>query len=522
MNNGAYKVGIYLRLSREDDLSDESKSITHQRERATEFCIQNGFRILKEYVDDGVSGATDDRPKFQELITDIEKKEIDLVITKDTSRLARNYATFTYYVLEYFPSKNVRYIAINDKIDSNKKDTLNEGTLCMAFFNELQVRRDSTKIKDSLNSSKRQGKFMGGIAPYGYMKNPLNKYELLIDEEQAEVVKRIFDMSISGLGIQKIANILTDEKVPIPSIQKNLNRGNKTGLYGIWHSRTVSYILKNEDYIGNLTQCREEKVNCKVRKTVPKDKWIVVKGGCPAIIDEETFYLVQDMFLKNKNKNSKSHDYLFRKFLYCKECGHTISINEYKWKKQDEEIIKHTCYCNYYKKYPKYNVCEAHRFDYDEFEKKILRELKKMCKLYLKTNDFETLLKNNDKTIKMEKDLNLKLDRYKNDIEVNKTCIDKCYNQNLKGLIDDSTFQRQYNLLIEQNNKTSSLIEELENKLKNIKKRTNYDDDKYKKIIEEYLSMKKPSRQLLSSLIDRIEIDKDLKITIFYRFKPLF
>lgn len=522
MNNGTYKVGIYLRLSREDDLSDESKSITHQRERATEFCIQNGFRIVKEYVDDGVSGATDDRPKFQELITDIEKKEIDLVITKDTSRLARNYATFTYYVLEYFPSKNVRYISINDKIDSNKKDTLNEGTLCMAFFNELQVRRDSTKIKDSLNSSKRQGKFMGGIAPYGYMKNPLNKYELLIDEEQAEVVRRIFDMSISGLGIQKIANILTDEKVPIPSIQKNLNRGNKTGLYGIWHSRTVSYILKNEDYIGNLTQCREEKVNCKVRKTVPKDKWIVVKGGCPAIIDEETFYLVQDMFLKNKNKNSKSHDYLFRKFLYCKECGHTISINEYKWKKQDEEIIKHTCYCNYYKKYPKYNVCEAHRFDYDEFEKKILRELKKMCKLYLKTNDFETLLKNNDKTIKMEKDLNLKLDRYKNDIEVNKTCIDKCYNQNLKGLIDDSTFQRQYNLLIEQNNKTSSLIEELENKLKNIKKRTNYDDDKYKKIIEEYLSMKKPSRQLLSSLIDRIEIDKDLKITIFYRFKPLF
>ena len=522
MNNGTYKVGIYLRLSREDDLSDESKSITHQRERATEFCIQNGFRIVKEYVDDGVSGATDDRPKFQELITDIEKKEIDLVITKDTSRLARNYATFTYYVLEYFPSKNVRYISINDKIDSNKKDTLNEGTLCMAFFNELQVRRDSTKIKDSLNSSKRQGKFMRGIAPYGYMKNPLNKYELLIDEEQAEVVRRIFDMSISGLGIQKIANILTDEKVPIPSIQKNLNRGNKTGLYGIWHSRTVSYILKNEDYIGNLTQCREEKVNCKVRKTVPKDKWIVVKGGCPAIIDEETFYLVQDMFLKNKNKNSKSHDYLFRKFLYCKECGHTISINEYKWKKQDEEIIKHTCYCNYYKKYPKYNVCVPHKFDYDDFEKKILRELKKMCKLYLKTNDFETLLKNNDKTIKMEKDLNLKLDRYKNDIEVNKTCIDKCYNQNLKGLIDDSTFQRQYNLLIEQNNKTSSLIEELENKLKNIKKRTNYDDDKYKKIIEEYLSMKKPSRQLLSSLIDRIEIDKDLKITIFYRFKPLF
>ena len=521
-NNGTYKVGIYLRLSREDDLSDESKSITHQREIATEYCIQNSFRIVKEYVDDGVSGATDDRPKFQELITDIENKNIDLVITKDTSRLARNYATFTYYVLEYFPSKNVRYISINDKIDSLKKDTLNEGTLCMAFFNELQVRRDSTKIKDSLNSSKRQGKFMGGTPPYGYMKNPLNKYELLIYEEQAEIVRRIFDMSISGMGTQKIADILTEEKIPIPSVQKNLNRGNRTCLYGIWHSKTVRDILKNEDYIGNLTQCREEKVNCKIRKTVPKDRWIVAKGACPAIIDEDKFYLVQDMFLKNTNQNSKSQEYLLRKFIYCKECGHTISINKHKWKKQDEEMVKHICYCNYYKKYPKYNVCVPHRFDYDEFEKKIMREIKKMCRLYLKTNDFEALLKNNDKTIKMEKDLNLKLDRYKNDIEINKSCIDKCYNQNLKGLIDDNTFQRQYNLLIEQNNKTFLLIEEIENKLNNIKRKEDYTEDKYKNVITEFLSMKKPNRQLLSSLIDRIEIDKDLKITIFYRFKPLF
>ena len=131
-------------------------------------------------------------------------------------------------------------------------------------------------------------------------------------------------------------------------------------------------------------------------------------------------------------------------------------------------------------------------------------------------------LKNNDKTIKMEKDLNIKLDRYKNDIEINKNCIDKCYNQNLKGLIDDNTFQRQYNLLIEQNNKTFLLIEEIENKLNNIKRKENYTEDKYKNVITEFLSMKKPNRQLLSSLIDRIEIDKDLKITIFYRFKPLF
>jgi len=240
---------------------------------------------------------------------------------------------------------------------------------------------------------------MGGTPPYGYMKNPLNNYELLVDEEQAEIVRRIFDMPISGMGTQKIANILTEEKIPIPSVLKNLNRGNRTCLYGIWHSKTIRDILKNEDYIGNLTQCREEKVNCKIRKRVPKERWIVAKGGCPAIVDEDKFYLVQDMFLKNTNQNSKSQEYLLRKFIYCKECGHTISINKHKWKKQDEEI---------------------------------------------------------------------------------------------------------------------------ENKLNNIKRKENYTEDKYKDVITEFLSMKKPNRQLLSSLIDRIEIDKDLKITIFYRFKPLF
>ena len=520
-NNGTYKVGIYERLSREDDLEDESKSITHQREAITEFCIVNGFRIVREYVDDGVSGATDDRPAFQRLIGDIEKKEIDLVITKDTSRLARNYATFTYYVMEYFPSKNVRYISVNDKIDSDKKDTLNEGTLCLAFFNELQVRRDSTKIKNSLNSSKRQGKFMGGTAPYGYVKNPLNKYELLIDEETSQIVKRIFEMFISGMGAKKISNILTDEKIPIPSIQKNLNRGRKSSLYGMWHSKTISDILKNETYIGNLTQCREEKVNCKVRKRTPKEKWIVVKGACPSIIDEETFKMVQDMYEKNKNRNEKSHEYLFRGFMYCKECNHTIGVNISKWETQTGTQEKHICYCNYYKKNSRYKPCTPHKFDYDEFEKNILKEIKKMCKKYLKTNDLETLLKDNDKTIKMEKDLKIKLDKYKNDIEVNKTCIDKCYNQNLKGLIDDNTFQRQYNLLIEQNNKTILLISELEKKLTNLKSRQNFDDDKYKKVIKEYLSLKKPNKQLLSSLIDKIVIDEEMKITIYYKFKSL-
>ena len=206
--NETYKVGIYERLSREDDLDDESKSITHQREAITEFCIANGFRIVKEYVDDGVSGATDDRPKFKELLDDIEKGNINLVITKDTSRLARNYATFTYYVLEYFPSKNVRYIAINDKIDTDKKETLNEGTLCMAFFNELQVRRDSKKIKETFAVAHKEKSSMNDICEV------LTKSEENIKINQYEVsdivhsrLREILELS------KKQINLLTKEEI---------------------------------------------------------------------------------------------------------------------------------------------------------------------------------------------------------------------------------------------------------------------------------------------------------------------
>ena len=526
MTNETYKVGIYLRLSRDDERDDESQSISNQRDYIMNYIIKNNLMLIDEYVDDGVSGTQFDRKGWERLINDIENGRINMVITKDTSRLGRNISQSLYYSTEYFQEKNVRYVALTDGIDTFDKGQNTDMLMFKAFYNEMYVKDISTKIKATLNSQKRNGKFMGGIAPYGYQRNlPYDKHELIIDEEQAEIVRRIYDLFISGMGVKRIANLLTDENIPIPSIQKNLNRGNKSSIYGVWQERTISDILTNPTYKGALTQCREYKVSYKTKKRRKnkKENWIIAKNACPAIIDEETFNIVQDMYSKNKNRTEKSQEHLLRGFLVCKECGHTISIGQATWTCNGEKRHKNICYCNYYKKYSRYNVCTPHKLDYDELEKEILKDIKNKCKAYLKTSNFENLLKNSDKMTKIQLDLEKQLAKTKNEINQQTIFVDRLYKDKLKGIIDEEMFKRQYNNLTEETLNLKKKANEIETKLYNVKNKVaNKDNIRYTQIIEEYLSLKKPSKKMLSSLIDKIVIDEDQNVNICYKIKPLY
>ena len=526
MTNETYKVGIYLRLSRDDERDDESQSISNQRDYIMNYIIKNNLMLIDEYVDDGVSGTQFDRKGWERLINDIENGRINMVITKDTSRLGRNISQSLYYSTEYFQEKNVRYVALTDGIDTFDKGQNTDMLMFKAFYNEMYVKDISTKIKATLNSQKRNGKFMGGIAPYGYQRNlPYDKHELIIDEEQAEIVRRIYDLFISGMGVKRIANLLTDENIPIPSIQKNLNRGNKSSIYGVWQERTISDILTNPTYKGDLTQCREYKVSykSKKRRKNKKENWIIPKNACPAIIDEETFNIVQDMYSKNKNRTETSQEHLLRGFLVCKECGHTISIGQATWTCNGEKRHKNICYCNYYKKYSRYNVCTPHKLDYDELEKEILKDIKNKCKAYLKTSNFENLLKNSDKMTKIQLDLEKQLAKTKNEINQQTIFVDRLYKDKLKGIIDEEMFKRQYNNLTEETLNLKKKANEIETKLYNVKNKVaNKDNIRYTQIIEEYLSLKKPSKKMLSSLIDKIVIDEDQNVNICYKIKPLY
>lgn len=526
MTNETFKVGIYLRLSRDDERDDESQSISNQRDYIMNYIIKHNLMLIDEYIDDGVSGATFERNGWENLINDIESGRINMVITKDTSRLGRNISQSLYYSTEYFQEKNVRYVAIADSIDTFDKGQNTDMLMFKAFYNEMYVKDISTKIKATLNSQKRNGKFMGGIAPYGYKRNlPIDKHELIIDEEQAEIVKRIYDMFLSGKGVKKIANILTDENVPIPSIQKNLNRGIKSTVYGIWTESTISDMLTNPTYKGDLTQCREYKVSYKSKKRRKnnKENWIIAKGACPAIIDEEKFNLVQDMYSKSKNRTENSKEYLLRGFLVCKECGHTISIGHTTWTCNGVKKHKNICYCNYYKKFSRYNVCTSHRMDYDELESEILKDIKQKCRKYLKTSNFEELLKNNDKLTKLQMELEKELAKVKNNISLQANYVDNIYKDKLKGLIDEEMFKRQYNNLTTETLNLKKKANEIETKLYTLKNKVaNKENARYTEIIKEYLSLKKPSKKLLSSLIDKIIIDEEQNVNICYKIKPLY
>ena len=520
-----WRVGIYCRLSREDELEDESKSITNQREMCMNYCVKNNLCIIEEYIDDGISGSTDNRPSFKRMLKDIEDKKINMVVIKDTSRLARNFNDATKYAFIYFPERNVRLYSVIQNYDSIDPKANSDGIYFKSFFDEWFIRDTSTKIRKGLRSKKEAGKFLGGIAPYGYYKDPLDKHKLLIDDYSSEIVKRIFKMFASGMGLKRICYTLTDEKVPIPSVYKNLNRGQKSTSYGNWVTRTIADMLVNETYIGNLTQGRGKKVSYLGKKKirVPKKDWIVVPNSCPRIIDDDTWNIVQNIYKRNKNRQKNSHEHLLRGLLFCKDCGHTIGISLSKWTNKDGITKKrYYCYCNYYRKMSKYNACTPHKISYEEVEAKVLNCIRKMCRNYLKVGNLERVLKNNDKTNKTLIELETKKKKLENEVKLLNSRISDIYMDKINKVVSEEVFSNAYNKLLENNEKNKDELVSIDNMINKLNNKNISVNDKYKKTIEEFLKLKRPSIQLLSSIIDKIVIDDEKNIEIIYKIKPLF
>ena len=277
-SNMIFKVAMYIRLSREDGDKEESSSVTNQRNIITRFINENdNFIIVDEYVDDGYTGTNFNRPAFQRMIKDIEKGKINTVITKDLSRLGRDYIDTGRYVQRYFPENRVRYIALLDGIDTLEDAGMNDIAPFKSVINDMYVKDISKKITSALKERKTAGNFLAVTAPYGYKKNPENKYQLVINEEEAKVVRYIFRLYLQGNGLTKIAKILTEEEIPVPGISRNIGTTRKTKLYNCWKQTTISRILKNPVYIGNLEQFKRKKVNYKSKKrvTVPKEDRVI-------------------------------------------------------------------------------------------------------------------------------------------------------------------------------------------------------------------------------------------------------
>ena len=510
-----YNVGIYIRLSREDDDKVyESESITNQKSLLLQYAKENNLKIYDIYIDDGYSGTNFDRPDFNRLLNDIELGRINMVITKDMSRLGRDYIGTGNLIEKYFPEHNVRYIALTDNIDTFLDNSNNDIAPFKAIMNDMYAKDISKKIKSSLRAKQKEGKFVGGRTPFGYDQDSNDKNHLIINEEQALVVKRIFDMCLEGLSFFKIARELTNEGVKTPAQYYSFKwKSNKTIKYGKWHSKTIRDILTNQMYIGDMVQNRRSKVNYKVKKVIrnnPKD-YIIVENTHEPIVDKGTFYEVQKRIPKNVGRNEKKENHLLDGLLYCGDCGHRISIQARRKKDNRCYII-----CNYYRTYMKQKLCTTHSNNYDELEKTIVNSLTNMCLNYtnkdkVKNNVLNNLTEENKFNGKKE------LETLTNDIKQMKDNLDIIYIDKLNKKITEEQFERVKVKLEKELNIKQRRYNELNNAINE-----NINEEYKKKTINEYinkfLSMRKPSRELIINLIDRIEIFENKTINIKVSF----
>lgn len=520
IRNIVYKVAIYIRLSREDDKIGESESITNQRQFLIEWVKEQGYELVDIYIDDGFSGTNFDRPDFQRMLRDIDSGKINMVVTKDMSRLGRDYIGTGEYVEKYFPERKVRYVAVTDGIDTVYDSSGNDMAPFKAVFNDMYAKDISKKIRIALRTKQKQGLWVGGCPPFGYMVDPNDKNHLVPDPSEDWIIKRIFDLAIQGNTPYQIRIILTDEKIPTRAMIKTNNKriSNATSSKaGIWSQKTVKGILSNQLYTGDMIQNRRTKVSYKIKKNVcnSKEDWIIVEDTHEPLVSKKDFEIIQKMLPNNSTRPTKKNYRLLDGLLYCYECNHRLGICNPRKSDGRTYIV-----CNYYRMNSKYNVCTSHGFNYDYLEEAIISSIKMLAIKYLNKVELENQankLKFQNPTDKLKIDLEKMEQKYNKSIEN----LDKIYIDKIEGKITEDMYNRVFATMNEENKNLKTNIEELKNTIfKNENNKNDIETD-IKIFLEEFISMENINRDMLLKLIEKIYVHKDKQIDIHFNFKEL-
>ena len=368
-----WRAGLYLRLSRDDEDKAESNSIANQRKQLETFAAQcTDLQVVATYTDDGFTGTNFDRPHFKKMISDIEAGALNCVIVKDLSRFGRNYIDTGYYLERWLPEHGVRFIAVNDNVDSDK----GKADLLLPVknvFNEQYARDISHKVKSAMQAKQRQGAFIGAFASYGYQKDPNDHNHLIVDPYAAQVVSRIFTMFEQGMGKIRIAKTLNQENIPCPSEYKRLNgekyhNGQRIQNTTYWTYATIHRILNNQMYAGNMEQGRAPRQTMHGRaKQLDRSQWTVVPNTHEAIIAPDQWERVQNLLNRDtRNLNFEENISPLAGFLRCGDCGRAMSKTNHK--------SGITYCCGSYKRYGP-TVCSHHRISYRELETILLEDL---------------------------------------------------------------------------------------------------------------------------------------------------
>lgn len=511
-----YHVALYIRLSKEDESEGPSESVTNQKSLLEDFVKKNRLSVYDTYIDDGWSGTNFDRPDFQRMIGDIEAKKVNMVITKDLSRLGRDYIMTGHYMERYFPEKRVRYISLLDGIDTGVESSANDITPFRAIMNDMYAKDISKKIKSVKRDKQRKGQFIGGKPMYGYKMHPTEKNKIIIDEEVAPIVRRIFAMALSGVSCRQIAATLNEEGVLTPAVYCGWNMGRKGPYAGLWSSERISEMLQNETYIGNMVQGRTVKISYKSKKCLrqARENWVVVEGTHEPLIDAEIFQKVQMLVNSRKRTKSRTYDFLLRGLIFCHECGYPLAVINRKNAAGEERLF---FICRTYQRFTKAGVCTCHSIKEKTVTDAVLAKVREVCEAYLDPAKLLPIAKeaisNADKASCAEAEiqsLHSKIDS----LTAN---LDKMYMDKLSGILSDDDFQRIYL-------KAKAQRSQLENQLKTLEQEKEAPvskDDRAKELVQRFLESVPTNRELLFSLIERVELSEDKQIFIKFRFRQL-
>ena len=517
-------TALYCRLSQDDMLQGESNSITNQKAILKKYAEDNGFSNPVFYVDDGVSGTTWEREGFKAMLADIEEGKVGTVITKDLSRLGRDYLKTGEYIEIIFPDHDVRYIAINDGVDTLKSE--NELMAFKNIFNDWYARDMSKKIRAVFKANGQSGKHLSNPI-YGYKHSETDKNLWVIDDEAAEVVRKIFHLCIDGYGPTQIARILTEQGIPTPTayaLSQGRDNGHKNAKLHRWGNETIAHILEKAEYCGHTVNFRTHVKSYKNKKRVdnPKEDWLIFENTHEAIITQQEFDLVQEL-RKNKRRPTKHEEVNpFSGICYCADCGKKLYLCRATTMTADQEHLK----CGTYAKDK--NGCTIHFVRTIVLKEIILGELNKMV-AFVKDNEDEFVQMAMDNSVqKQSSELSKsrkKLKESEKRIAELDRLFTRLYEDNVSGKISDERFSIMSAGYEDEQKKLRATVAELTDFIETAEQKS-ADVTAFISVVQKYERITELTPEIMHELIEKIVVhapDKSSghrtqQMDIYYRF----
>ena len=519
-------TALYCRLSQDDMLDGESNSITNQKAILQKFANDNGFKNTQFYVDDGFSGTNFNRPDFMRMIADVESGKVGIVITKDLSRLGRDYLLTGQYIEMIFPDHDVRYIAINDNVDTFKSE--NELMAFKNIFNDWYARDTSKKIRAVFKAKGQSGKPLTTNPPYGYVKDENDKNHWVIDDEAADVVRRIFKLCIDGYGPSKIARILTEDGILIPTAYAEskgyTTSGNTFKKPTRWSEGTVERILEKQEYIGHTVNFRTHVKSYKNKKKIDNDRseWAIFENTHEPIISQHDFDLVQELRSHKHRPQKCDKVNPFSGMVYCADCGKKMYLCRSKSLSADQEHLKCSTYAN------DKEECTAHFIRTAVLQQIVISEINKMLeKVGIDEEGFANVALENSQlrqNSELKKARKL-LDKHNKRIIELDRLFTRLYEDNVSGKISDERFEMLSKTYENEQQELKKAVSDLTDFIES-KEQKIADVTQFISIVRRYTNITELTPEIMHEFIEKIVVhapDKSSghrkqQIDIYYRF----